>query len=174
MNFFTGDPHYGHKQIIQHSNRPFKNVQQMEKTIIENSNAIVTDNDDLWINGDLTMLGPDRRVYIEKIINQLKGRKHLIFGNHDRFKPNTYLEMGFTSAHTAYPMTIRDTPFILCHDPAAYDIVKEQGVLLCGHVHGWFQHWLPQHRIINVGVDVWDFKPVSEDQILGLLDKYAR
>jgi len=170
MRYFSADPHYGHGAIIRHVNRPFKNVAKMEKTIIENHNDIVKDDDEYWLVGDLTMFGPDRRLYIEKIMNKLRGQKHLIFGNHDRFSPHTYLEMGFISAHTAFPMVMRDTHFILCHDPAVYDIVKDQGVLLCGHVHGWFQHWLPEHRIINVGVDVWDFKPVSEDQIFELLE----
>lgn len=174
MIYLTADPHFGHKQIIKHVNRPFKNVQQMEKTIIDNYNAVVKEDDEAWFIGDFTMFGPDRRHYIERILSLLNGQKHLVFGNHDRFKPFTYLDMGFTSAHTYFPMTIKGIDFVLCHDPAVYDFVKNtEGVLICGHIHGWFQHCLPQHRIINVGVDVWDFKPVSIDQIFELLSKHA-
>src|SRR5690606_2613015 len=34
--------------------------------------------------------------------------------------------------------------------------------LICGHVH---QNWKFKEKMINVGVDVWDFKPVSIDEI---------
>ena len=34
--------------------------------------------------------------------------------------------------------------------------------LLCGHVH---EKWKIQGRMINVGVDVWDYKPVPVTEI---------
>jgi len=44
---------------------------------------------------------------------------------------------------------------------------EDQGSwLLCGHIH---EHWLKKKRMINVGVDVWDFKPVSVEQILKIM-----
>jgi calcineurin-like phosphoesterase family protein len=38
--------------------------------------------------------------------------------------------------------------------------------LLHGHVH---EKWLHRKRMINVGVDVWNFTPVSEAQITELM-----
>jgi calcineurin-like phosphoesterase family protein len=35
-------------------------------------------------------------------------------------------------------------------------------LLLCGHVH---QHWQRMEGMINVGVDVWDYAPISWGQI---------
>ena len=40
------------------------------------------------------------------------------------------------------------------------------GWLLCGHIH---EKWRQSGRQINVGVDAWDFAPVSEDTIAGLI-----
>jgi calcineurin-like phosphoesterase family protein len=34
--------------------------------------------------------------------------------------------------------------------------------LLCGHIH---QHWKVKGRMINVGVDVWNYTPVHIDEI---------
>jgi calcineurin-like phosphoesterase family protein len=38
-------------------------------------------------------------------------------------------------------------------------------VLLHGHVHS---SWRTNGRMINVGVDVWDYAPVPEDQVIEL------
>ncbi len=45
------------------------------------------------------------------------------------------------------------------------------GYLLHGHVH---QHWKHQGRMLNVGVDVWDFYPVSEVVIHQVFDTFER
>ena len=39
--------------------------------------------------------------------------------------------------------------------------------LLHGHVH---EKWRQQGRMVNVGVDVWDFTPIAEDVITGRMD----
>lgn len=40
--------------------------------------------------------------------------------------------------------------------------------ILCGHVHeAWKQHG----RVINVGVDVWDYAPVATTELLRLIEK---
>jgi calcineurin-like phosphoesterase family protein len=39
--------------------------------------------------------------------------------------------------------------------------------MLCGHVH---EAWKVHGRVINVGVDVWDYKPVSVEQILAVME----
>jgi calcineurin-like phosphoesterase family protein len=64
--------------------------------------------------------------------------------------------------------------FYLAHDPAIYTVIQNDPntVLLCGHVHQLFQHLLPDKRVINVGVDAWNFKPVSYNTILNLLKRY--
>ncbi|MFX9969596.1 hypothetical protein ABTP69_19195, partial [Acinetobacter baumannii] len=39
--------------------------------------------------------------------------------------------------------------------------------LLCGHVH---DVWNTRDKMINVGVDQWDYYPVSAAQILDLVE----
>jgi calcineurin-like phosphoesterase family protein len=62
----------------------------------------------------------------------------------------------------------------MMHDPSTYIVIEKnpKAILLCGHIHSLFKHLLPEKRIINVGVDAWDMKPVSFDQILELLNSY--
>lgn len=171
MKWFTSDYHLAHKAIIGHCNRPFNSVKQMEKAIISNRNALVKKDDEVWELGDITMLGPDRRLVIESKVKQLNGNKHLVLGNHDRFNAFTYVDMGYITVHTAIKIEMRGITFVLCHDPAVYDVVKKDGVLLCGHVHCLFDDLLPKSRVINVGVDVRDFKPISEDEIFKILEE---
>lgn len=79
MNCYIADTHLGHDNIRRMSNRPFDTVEEMDKTIINNWNSRVTDHDDIYILGDFSYKCEDPISYLE----QLKGRKHLIIGNHD-------------------------------------------------------------------------------------------
>lgn len=39
--FFTSDTHFNHSSIIRHCNRPFADVEQMNKVLIENWNSVI-------------------------------------------------------------------------------------------------------------------------------------
>lgn len=50
--WFTADFHFGHSNIIRYCNRPFRNVEEMDRTILERLNASVKVNDILYFLGD--------------------------------------------------------------------------------------------------------------------------
>jgi calcineurin-like phosphoesterase family protein len=61
----------------------------------------------------------------------------------------------------------------MCHDPALANVLPEDSILLCGHVHNLFKtttSLCKNIKVINVGVDIWDFTPVSIEQIYELLE----
>ena len=58
-------------------------------------------------------------------------------------------------------LTIDGTDFIFNHDPAIHCMFPNK-IIICGHVHNLFK---VQKNVINVGVDVWDYKPVSFEQL---------
>jgi len=170
MEFFTADQHYEHAEMINHCDRPIKKIQQMDQHIIFKHNEVVTDKDTVWNIGDFSMLSPEFTGRIERKRRKLKGRQHLVLGNHDRLKPQNYVEIcGFITVHTAYWFERAGYRFVLAHDPSVYTACGKDDVLLHGHLHKLYQHLLPDRRVINVGVDVWDFAPVSFKQILELL-----
>lgn len=164
MNFFTADTHFGHENIVRYCGRPFRNAHQMDKTIIENYNAVVTKGDTCYFLGDFSMTSNADN--IEVWIRKLNGKKILVLGNHDRLKPFAYVDIGFTSVHTTLPMQIGDGINVVCvHDPAPACGTDHTHRWLVGHVHTLFKD-LDRGRVTNVGVDVWDFSPVSESRIL--------
>lgn len=173
---FTADQHYFHDNISLYAGRPWKNLKQMNSALISLHNEIVAPTDEVFIVGDLTMLSAEQAKRVEKqIIANLNGIKHLILGNHDSWRPFLYVESGFTSVHTAFWFKYHGYKFVIAHDPSVYTIFErdKQTFMLCGHIHKLFKHLLPEKRIINVGVDVWDYKPVRFTQILDLLVKFG-
>src|ERR1700733_5184691 len=77
-NFYISDTHFDHFNIIRLCERPFKTLDEMNGCIIRNWNERVKDDDDVRFLGDFAW-GNARHFF-----DQLKGRKHMIWGNHDK------------------------------------------------------------------------------------------
>ena len=53
MIYFTSDLHLGHSNMIRKKNRPFRDVEEMNRILIRNINNLCTRHDTLVILGDL-------------------------------------------------------------------------------------------------------------------------
>lgn len=177
--FFTSDQHFSHQRIIELAGRPFSSVEEMDQAMIDRWNATVGTNDIVYVVGDFAM-----GIIAESlpIALQLQGEKHLVPGNHDRvwFAKNQAQLDRWTAAYTdagfiIEPNEIVLDDFLVCHFPYEGDSHDEDrytdyrpklrpGIkgLIHGHVH---EQWKVNGNQINVGVDVWDFTPVSYEQI---------
>lgn len=80
MNYYISDLHLGHKNALTFDERPFENVDQMAHVIISAWNSKVAQDDDVYVIGDFQYRDEKSP---EWYLNQLKGHKHLIIGNHD-------------------------------------------------------------------------------------------
>lgn len=78
--FFTSDVHFGHKNIIRYSNRPFNSVTDMNETLIRNWNSVVPENGVVYSLGDFAFSKIEE---VESILHRLNGRIYMISGNHD-------------------------------------------------------------------------------------------
>jgi len=163
---FTSDLHLGHTNSIIYSNRPYKNTDVMDRELIKNYNDIVTNEHDVYILGDVSLKRKIHSGYYMSVVRQLKGKKHLILGNHDTLNPFTYITTaGFYSVHTSLEISIDGIDMTLCHDPSLSEMDRSR-VFICGHVHRLFK---TLKNVINVGVDVWNYKPVTFKQLKPLI-----
>ena len=78
------DTHWGHGNIIEYCNRPYRNYLQMDWDMVERWNSIVKPQDKVYHLGDVYM--QCSKGYIENILRNLNGKKRLILGNHDNGK----------------------------------------------------------------------------------------
>jgi len=70
-----------HANIIKYCKRPFSDIGEMDKKIIENWNSVVKDEDLIFCLGDFA-LGKEQDCL--KILKKLNGHKVLIKGNHEK------------------------------------------------------------------------------------------
>jgi len=151
----------------------------MDEALIENWNSVVSEGDIVYNLGDLSMnRGKGEKVisYYTKILSQLNGRHILILGNHDHMKPYQYVNCGIESVHTSLilPKTWKTRPILLAHDPAVATAMPHNMMMICGHVHDTFTKLTSPKKILNVGVDVWDYKPVEYSVALDALKNKER
>jgi len=156
QTWFTADNHFGHKNIIKHCNRPFKNLKEMDKQLITNWNKTVNKNDTVIILGDFSYKSNPN-----KYINKLNGHKIFILGNHDNPKQLYTNIIGLSIQQKGIK--------IWCtHDPK--DIEPKYELNLCGHIHNKWKIQKEENTItINVGIDLWDFKPINIQDIMSIL-----
>lgn len=166
--WFTSDTHYGHRNIIEYCGRPFSSIEEMDETLIERWNKVVKPGDVVYHLGDL-MMGQNMRERLTVLRRRLKGTPFLIRGNHDR-GAGVYLDAGFMGSFKEWKLYLgnpEDGPIHLRHHPPARPTSDfgQYRMMLCGHIH---EKWKQKGKLVNVGVDQWDFTPVHLDTLLAL------
>lgn len=53
--WFTADLHLGHRNIIDHCGRPFRDAAAMNRSLIDRWNDVVDEGDDVWVLGDFAL-----------------------------------------------------------------------------------------------------------------------
>ena len=169
IDYFSADTHYFHANILKYCNRPFKDLDEMHHILIENHNKIVSKTDVIAYVGDMFLCDPQMA---QTVLQQLNGYKILFLGNHDRASIKTFKEIGFNEVFKkAADWHYQGINFRLAHYPFGANrkrspVRENCDWLICGHVHNT---WLTLENMINVGVDIWDYKPVGLEQILTLI-----
>lgn len=157
--WFTAANHFGHKRIIEFAKRPFNSVQQMDEHMIYLWNCKVAFSDTVIHVGDFAFA--DHEWYLSR----LNGQKRLILGNHDhskRWKPALTKNL-WATVDDMLTVTVDDTSIVCCHYGMHVWNRSHYGALhFYGHSHGN----LPgDSQSTDVGVDCWDFRPVSLKEI---------
>ena len=168
MTFFTSDQHFGHFNIIRLCQRPFATAEEMDAAMLAKWNARVGDDDTVSVLGVLFF----RSATVEPILGALRGRKHLVVGNHDhswmgRVRMGDYFE----SVQTVAEISVEGRIMTLCHYPMLSYPQARRGYMVYGHIHNNVRddYWpliARRSRMLNAGVDVNGFEPVTFDEMV--------
>lgn len=165
--FFTSDLHLEHKNILHHCDRPFQSIDEHDEHLIHNWNSMVGEGDRVYVIGDVSC-GKLENV-IQKV-QRLRGEKILIEGNHDE-KPLRKPRFRDLFAKVERLLTIEipiggvEQSITLCHYAMLLWPHSHYGTWhLHGHSHGSLPDD-PHAKRLDVGVDVWGFRPVRVEEI---------
>jgi calcineurin-like phosphoesterase family protein len=152
--YIISDTHFDHANIIKYCGRPFSSVKEMNKTMLNNWNNTVNDNDTVYFLGDLGRKRP------EFWFKQLNGFKIWIKGNHDDLNKRMY-----NSLITMY----NGESFMLIHTPE-YLNIKWKNWIIHGHHHSNELERYPfinhLNKTINVSVELINYTPVELGSVL--------
>ena len=169
MKYYIADQHFGHANMIKFENRPFSSAEEMDKAMVREWNAVVKDNDEVYILGDFCFGDAARASFLLK---SLKGIKYLIRGNHDKFVNNVEFDKYLFRWVKDYFLCFDgDKKIVLSHYPiAVWDMQHYGAYHFYGHVHSNIDNRHPVlaqlQNAYNVGADVIGFAPKTAEQII--------
>ncbi len=171
--WFTADQHFNHVNIIGYCNRPFRDIYAMNDMIIRQHNTVVAPDDVVWHLGDFAMSKSGQEVRL--LLEQLHGQHHLVTGNHDYLTPKQFERAGFVSITTCEMVG----GFHLAHHPPYSRGAGKNW--LTAHVHDLWT-FKPLYKpysvrsggMMNIGVDTWDFRPISLQKVEREFNKFLR
>ena len=144
------DIHFGHKNIIHYSGRPFSNVEEMNVTIAETYKQMIGPNDIVIWCGDIGFMSENA---INEILRTLPGYKIHIYGNHDIHRDGKLYKLDFDEHHACVAYNFDDVSLAFTHYPM--DTVIPQCINVHGHIHTYEANW---HNI-NVCVEKTKYVP---------------
>lgn len=173
-HWITADLHEGHGNIIQLCRRPFNDVEHQHEVFVKNFNERVRDEDVVYHDGDYCFRnskgGKKGEGTTKKAADWRKdynGTWVFIKGNHDG---NNSLKTPIERVYIRYG----GMRICIVHNPIHADHHCELN--LVGHVHTqWKVKRLNEKSImVNVGVDVWNFRPVSIEEIIKRMNDWKK
>lgn len=175
--FFTADWHLSSRIVNKVYARPFADVHEMNEKLIENCNSIALADDIVIHLGDFLIYGengaeePGLKISPSYFIDKINATFVNIEGNHD--PTNKTKSIGwFMETHLGSVFDDVSMAHWPSYNSKIRDFMKPGWIHLCGHVHDKWKHYIDRERQvlnINVGVDVWGYRPVSETELISYI-----
>lgn len=169
MIYYTADLHLGHANVLRFDKRPFSTIEEMDRILIGNWNARVTDRDQVYIVGDFIYRSEKPA---EWYLEQLSGIKYLIVGNHDQAvlkseKARSYFEAIDKMMH----ISDGGTHICMCHFPLAeWNGYYRGHYHIYGHIHGdqnrTCKIMRQEPRAFNAGCMLNHYQPVTFGELM--------
>ncbi|MBE6050241.1 MAG: hypothetical protein E7214_06140 [Clostridium sp.] len=171
--FYISDYHFYHELTIKRSRHIFNNVEEMNEEIIRRHNARVSEDDDVYILGDIIVCDEENlSEYMEKTVGRLKGKLHLIIGNHDlKYLDKEEFRKYFESIDESKIILDHKKWVHLCHYPMLLWYKKNKGAYnVFGHMHNEkvtkeFDILRGEENALNACVEVNNYTPCLLEEI---------
>lgn len=175
MNYYISDLHFGHKNAISFDERPFDNVNEMARVMIDGWNKKVSEDDNVYILGDFTYRDDKSP---EWYLKQLNGHKHLIIGNHDGLlikdtNATRHFETIDKMMHVEDEISGTHVHIVLCHFPILHWNKKRHGSYhIYGHIHSHdyetskIMYEFSEGRALNAGCMINHYVPCSLRELI--------
>jgi calcineurin-like phosphoesterase family protein len=157
MKFYISDLHLQHTNVLKYDNRPFDNIEEHDKQVIENINSVVGSTDELYLLWDISRKANKS---IENLARIKCKNVFFLQGNHDFSKYlKIYEKLWWTNLWLCH--LDKDAKVMLCHYPMDewfHSRHKEPDTYI--NIH-WHSHW--NSRAIKNRIDVWmTFNPINK------------
>ena len=156
--YFTADSHFGSERALNHSKRPFNNIDIMDNILIDNWNSTIGRNDIVFHLGDFGNFEIAKRLY---------GQIILVPGNHERANKKfiSYRDYFHQTTQDKTTLDYNGYHITMAHEPSLVrnTQIDKTHINLFGHLH---KLCMIKPYGINVGVDCHNFKPIDFDTIL--------
>jgi len=172
--YIISDNHFNHWNINKYCKRRFRSLDEMNRTMIKKWNNTIREQDIVISLGDIVFTkGESSKIF--KIIKQLKGRKILVKGNHDRKSYSFYLSHGFDFICERFDWYYNHKKILFLHDPnkITSEDIKKHDFIIHGHIHNKLKMIRKRKNCIlaNVSVEQINYTPIS---LISLLYKTGR
>lgn len=166
---YIGDMHLGHANAIKFDGRPFSSADEMDKIMIEYYNSVVSDGDDVYIVGDFCYRNNTNPAdYLKK----LKGKKHLVIGNHDsKLIKNSEAMKYFVDSSLLYDLVDNGRRVVVSHYPfAEWNGMFRESYHVYGHIHNnrnsTYRIMKERPRALNSGCMINNYMPCTLDEMI--------
>lgn len=173
MIYLSSDWHLCHDKEFVWKARGFNSIDEMNRAIVERHNSLVKEEDDVYVLGDLMLNDNVKGI---ELFKQMKGKFHIICGNHDTPSRIELYKQLPQVVEVCYATIIKKGrhSFYLSHYPTLTSNMGEchNPTNLFGHTHQENPFDSTLSKNYNVGVDAHDCYPVSLEKIIEELYEY--
>ena len=185
--WLSADQHFEHKNILRYCARPFNSLEDMARGLMAPYREMIHPFDTVYWLGDLVFMRKTIPGYVKPV-----GRTALVRGNHDKIDAGDYRRAGILKVHNSLEIDHGGERIFLIHNPmqvlldeAQKRKISVRGLtwdnpiirklaenlpykVFCAHVHQLFRRF---GQFVNVGVDVWDYRPITLEEALDAFSK---
>lgn len=160
--FLCSDHHFSQASILTFLNddgsrvRDFDSVEEMDETMVENHNRVVSAKDKVYFLGDVAFNKKNL-----SIVDRLNGEKILIKGNHDQEKLSEYQKY-FKDVRGSHQLS----GLLFTHIPIHMDSLSRWTANVHGHLHSRqvMLNNRPDPRYFNVSMEQINYTPISLEE----------